>query len=103
MAVVKVTDKDFNEKVISGGKTVVVDVSTDWCPSCKMLAPVFDKASDELTDVVFAAVDASECPGVATQYGVQYVPTLLLFRDGQLVKQQVGALSPVELEQFIRG
>lgn len=103
MAVVKITDTDFDAKVLEAGKTVVVDVSTTWCPSCRMLEPVFEKASEELEDVMFAAVNASDNPEISARYNINYVPTLMLFKDGKLVKQSVGAKSPVELEEFILG
>ena len=103
MAVINLTDKNFKEITIDSGKTVVVDIHTDTCPACMMLEPVFEKASEEITDVVFASVSAERCPEIVSEFKIMYVPTLLLFKNGELVKKGNGSLSPVELEMFILG
>lgn len=101
MAVVKVTDVDFKARVLESPKPVIVDVSTTWCPSCRMLEPVFEDASERHGGVVFAAVNASENPHVSRQYGIEYVPTLLAFKNGECVKKFVGAMEASQLDEFI--
>ena len=103
MAVITLTDKNFKEITIDSGRTVVVDIHTDSCPACKMLEPVFERASDENSEVVFASVSAERCPEIVSEFKIMYVPTLLLFRGGELVRKGSGSLSPVELDQFIFG
>ena len=103
MAVTVLTDDNFKQITIDSKKTVIVKISTEDCPACKMLDPVFERSSDELTDVVFASVDAGKCPEIVSEFKIMYVPTLLLFRSGELVKKESRSFSPVELEQFIVG
>ena len=103
MAVIKLTDHDFKEIAIDSGKTVAVAVHTDTCPACDILEPVFRRASEETDGVVFAEVDAPRCPEIVSEFKIMSVPTLLLFRGGELIKRTAGALSPVELDQFIFG
>ena len=103
MSVIKLTDQNFKEIAIDSGKLVAVDIYTDTCPACAMLEPVFEQASDETDEAVFASVNAGRCPEIVSEFKIMSVPTLLLFRNGELVKKTVGALSPVELDQFIFG
>ena len=103
MAVMTLTDQNFKETTIDSGKTIVVDIYTNSCPACAMMAPVFERASEETNDVVFAEVDAGRNPEIVSEFKIMSVPTLLLFKKGELVKKHIGALSPAELDQFIFG
>ncbi|WP_164489197.1 thioredoxin family protein [Ruminococcus sp. Marseille-P6503] len=101
MAVLKVTDSDFGKRVLSNPRTVVADVSTDWCPSCKLMEPVFKEASDKHGELDFVSINASDSPETAAAYKVEYVPTLLVFKNGECVKKSVGAMDKAELEEFL--
>ncbi len=101
MAVLKVTDSDFKKRVLSNPKTVVADISTDWCPSCKLLEPFFKEASDNHGELDFVSVNASDSPETAAAYKVEYVPTLLVFKNGECVKRSVGAMDKAALEEFL--
>jgi thioredoxin 1 len=76
----------------------LVDFTASWCPPCKMLAPHIDALARELSGaVVVAKVDVDEQPGLTSRFGVRGMPTLLFFRDGQVVDRIVGALPPAQL------
>jgi thioredoxin 1 len=92
MATKTVTDASFQADVLDADKPVLVDFWADWCGPCKMIAPALEELSDELADkVTIAKMDIMENPEVPGQMGVQSIPFLVLFKDGQPVAQQMGA------------
>ena len=92
---------NFNEKTNSADHVVVVDFFATWCGPCKMLAPVLEKAAEELTNVQFYKVDIDEEMELANQYKIMTVPTLLFFKDGKLVFQNSGVISRKQLESMM--
>ncbi len=98
---IDVTD-DTIEKVVQEHPLVVVDCWAPWCGPCKMLSPVIEElAGDMQGDVVFAKLNTDENQQTAKQYGIMSIPTLLLFKDGELVDQQQGALPEDMLRSWI--
>ena len=83
-----ITNVQFDE-VISKG-VVVIDFFANWCGPCKMLAPVLEEVAQELPTVTFAKVDVDQDPSLAGRYGIQSIPHLILFKDGQAVDQISG-------------
>lgn len=103
MATHVVTDQTFDAEVLSAKKPVLVDLWAEWCAPCKMLAPVLEDMAKELDDqltVVKLDVDAN--PATAMRYGVQSIPTLLLFKNGQEVERLVGYMPKDRLLGRIR-
>lgn len=92
---------NFNEKTNSADQVVVVDFFATWCGPCKMLAPVLEKAADELTNVPFYKVDIDEEMELANQYKIMTVPTLLFFKGGKLVFQNSGVINRKQLESML--
>ncbi len=102
MAIVHVSDADFEEKVINNQKSVLVDFSAEWCMPCKMLAPVFESVSDSINNVVFAKADVDNCPDISSKYSILSVPTLILFEKGKVKNQISGAMQKADLEKWIK-
>ena len=93
MSTVKVTDQTFEQDVLKSDKPVLVDFWAEWCGPCKQIAPALDQISEELADVVtIAKLDIEESPGVPSRYGVRGIPTMMLFRGGQMASMKVGAM-----------
>ena len=90
----KINNKNFNAAVLHYAKPVVVDVWADWCGPCKMLAPQFNAAAEELKGKArFAKLNADKNQKIMRRYNVKSLPTLLFFKDGQLVARASGVMS----------
>jgi len=101
-SVLHVSDSEFNETVIKAAGPVLVDYWAEWCGPCKMIAPILDAIATEyagkLTVVKLNIDENQETP---QHYGVRGIPTLMLFKDGEVEATKVGALSKSELAKFI--
>lgn len=91
MAVVTITKENFEQEVLQSAKPVLLDFWASWCGPCRMLNPVVDEVAEERTDVKVGKVNVDEQPELAGQFGVMSIPTLLVFEQGKLVRQAVGA------------
>jgi len=100
MAVINIGSKEAFETFISEG-TVLIDYFATWCGPCKMLSPRVDEVAEEVTDVKFGKVDIDELTELAIRYKVQSVPTLILFKDGEMVGKSIGLISKEELTEFV--
>jgi len=100
MATVTLTKESF-EQTITGEGIVLVDWWAAWCGPCRAFAPVFDKASAEHSDIVFAKIDTEAEPELSMAARITSIPTLMVFRDGILVYSEPGALPPAALSQLI--
>ena len=89
------------EQTITDNDIVLIDVWAEWCGPCKRFAPIYEKASEENTDIVFAKVDTEAEQELAAQAGITAIPTLMAFREGVLVFSQAGALPGPQLEKLI--
>ena len=102
MATKAVTDLSFQQDVINSDKPVLVDFWADWCGPCKMIAPALEEISEELADkVTIAKVDIMENTDIASQFGVQSIPLMILFKDGKPVAQKLGAAPKSQLKGWI--
>ena len=91
MSALSITKNNFQEEVINSKKPVLLDFWASWCGPCRMLSPVVDEVAEERTDVKVGKVNVDEQPDLAAQFGVMSIPTLLVFEQGKLVRQAVGA------------
>ena len=90
MAHTVITSANFEEEVIRSDKPVLVDFWATWCGPCRMLAPVIEEISQERNDIKVCKIDVDEEPGLAAEYGIQSIPTLIVFKDGKPVKKSIG-------------
>ena len=93
MAVVTITKENFEQEVLQSAKPVLLDFWASWCGPCRMLSPIVNEVAEERTDVKVGKVNVDEQPDLAAQFGVMSIPTLLVFEQGKLVRQAVGARS----------
>lgn len=93
---------DEFKTVINEGK-VVVDFFATWCGPCKMLSPVVDEISNELSDINFYKVDVDKNEDIAREYGIMSIPTIIIFENGKVVNTLVGIRSKTELKEVIGG
>ena len=91
MAVVTITKENFEQEVLQSEKPVLLDFWASWCGPCRMLSPIVDEVAEERGDVKVGKVNVDEQPELAGEFGVMSIPTLLVFEQGKLVRQAVGA------------
>lgn len=91
MAVITITKENFAQEVLQSEKPVLLDFWASWCGPCRMLSPIVDEVAEERTDVKVGKVNVDEQPELAGEFGVMSIPTLLVFEQGKLVRQAVGA------------
>ena len=97
MAVIKVTSDTFENEVLKSEKTVIADFNADWCGPCKMLGPVLEEVSDELTDVKFVSINIDDEDILAEDYDIVSIPCLVVFKNGEEAQRSVGLISKDEL------
>jgi len=103
MSIISVTDSEFQAKILEADTPVLVDFWAEWCGPCKQLAPVLQQVSDDMGDALtIAKVNIDENPNSPTSYGVRSIPTLLLFKGGEVAAMKVGSCSKSDLEGWIR-
>ena len=97
-----VTEQTFEAEVIKSDKAVIVDFWAEWCGPCRAVAPVLDRIAQERSgELIVVKVNIDEQPGLAQRYGVQSIPTMILFRDGEPAKVAVGAQPKGALEKSL--
>ena len=96
------TDATFDADVLKSGTPVLVDYWAEWCGPCKMIAPILDETAQELDGKLrIAKMNVDENREIPAKFGIRGIPTLMLFKDGQLAATKVGALSKAQLAAFI--
>ncbi|GLS29773.1 MAG: thioredoxin [Mesorhizobium sp.] len=104
MATVKVDNSNFQADVLQAGEPVVVDFWAEWCGPCKMIAPALEEIATELGGKVkIAKLNIDENPELAAKFGVRSIPTLMIFKDGEVADIKVGAAPKTALSHWING
>lgn len=102
MTVGKTTDAAFDSDVLKSDKLVLVDFWAEWCGPCKSIAPALEELASEMGDQVSVVkVNIDENPQTPTKYGVRGIPTLMLFKDGEITATKVGALPKQALKNWV--
>lgn len=98
MSVLNLTSENFEEEVMKSEKTVIVDFFATWCGPCKMMSPIIDGVAEELGDSVkVGKVDTDENLDLAQKFGIMSIPTIMIFKNGNVVKTFVGVTSKSEI------
>ena len=90
------------EELIAGDLPVLVDFWASWCGPCRMMAPIVEEIAKEHTGIAVAKINVDDEPELAQKYKVMNIPTLLLFRGGDIIKRQIGAVSKSRLEEMLK-
>ncbi len=102
MVPTKVSDESFENDVIKAGGPVLVDFWAEWCGPCKTIAPALEEIAREMSDrVTVAKLNIDDNPMTPSKYGVRGIPTLILFKDGQVAATKIGALAKNQLVQWV--
>lgn len=97
-----VTDSNFEEEVLNSNKPVLVDYWAEWCAPCKAIAPILDDIAPEYADKVkITKMNIDENPGIPPKFNIRSIPTLMLFKNGQVESTRMGALSKSQLMEFL--
>jgi thioredoxin 1 len=100
--IVHITDDNFESEVLQSSEPVLVDYWAEWCGPCKMIAPVLDEIAGEYEGrVKVAKLNIDDNPNTPPRYGIRGIPTLMLFKDGEVEATKVGAVSKSQLTAFI--
>ncbi|MDA3851985.1 MAG: thioredoxin [Spirochaetaceae bacterium] len=104
MAEIELTAESFQKDVLDQEKPVLVDFWAEWCVPCRMLTPIVEELAEELEGkAIVAKGNVDEIPEWAEKYGIQSIPTLMVFHKGEVVKSQVGAGSKESIEAMLEG
>ena len=102
MVIVKVTESNFEQEVLQAEGKVLVDFWAPWCTYCRRIAPAFDKIASQQEDkLIFAKLDIDDAAEIAEEYGVDTIPTLIIFKNGEVFGSIVAPDSKAKIEAFI--
>ena len=103
-AIIHISDDTFEEEVVKSTTPVMVDYWAEWCGPCKMIAPILEEVADEYVDKLkVVKLNVDDNPVTPPKFGIRGIPTLMIFRDGEVAATKVGAVSKKQLVAFVNG
>ena len=103
MAIINITKEIFEEQILKASQPVLVDFWAPWCTYCRRIAPAFDKIASQQEDkLIFAKLDIDDAAEIAEEYGVDTIPTLIIFKNGEVLGSIVAPDSKAKIETFIQ-
>lgn len=101
MMVIKLTTENFEQEVLKAEQPVLVDFYADWCGPCQMMGPVVEEIAGEVSNAKVCKINIDEQMAIAQRYGVMTIPTFAVFKNGELVKKEIGALPKAVLKGML--
>ncbi len=99
--VITLTESNWQAEVINSDKPIVVDFWAPWCGPCRIIAPIIEELSNEIDGVKFGKLNTDENPNIAMQYGIRAIPTIMLFKNGEVVDTRIGVQPKEALKQMV--
>ena len=101
MSTLKITDENFEQELLKAEGTIIVDFYADWCGPCKMQAPIIEKIAEEKPNVKVGKLNVDENPNSAVKYEIMSIPTILIIKNGQVVREIVGLTDKEEITRYL--
>lgn len=101
MSVMTITNENFQQEVLNSDKPVLVDFWASWCGPCKMLSPIVDEIAEEREDIKVCKVNVDEQPDLAARFQIMSIPTLMVFKNGEMVNQTAGVRPKSQILQLL--
>jgi len=101
MSIVNLTRNNFKIEVMQSDKTVLIDFWAEWCGPCRMMSPVIDEVAETLSDVKVCKVNVDEASDLASMFGIESIPTLVVIKNGQTVNKSIGLISKEQVLQLL--
>ena len=101
MSYINITEQNFHEEVMQSDKPVLIDFWASWCGPCRMIAPIIEQIADERSDIKVGKVNVDDEVGLASQFGIMSIPTLVVMKNGEITNRAVGVRPKAQILQLL--